>query len=256
MNCKHIQELLPLYVGSDLEEKRAKLVTAHVQSCAECAASLEEYRETRQLVQRFAPPPFSEAVYTGIRQRVLRDIARESTPSTLPQLIASLFQPRLRWAATTAVLLVVSMFAFYFMAQRKNDQQTGPQRAENLGGAEQNNGDRGSNAGIQSDQLGTVLKPDPKATAGNPAPLVMTPRKPRLKMSAERMGYSRRAVVATAVPEESVAYSPVEPKGPALNTSEKTLRVEMQTKDRNIRIIWFSNQLSKQDSPTESSKGI
>jgi hypothetical protein len=75
-------------------------------------------------------------------------------------------------------------------------------------------------------------------------------------MSAEKMGYSRKAVVATAVPEEPAPYSPVEPKYPNLNPSEKTLRVEMQTKDRNIRIIWFSNQLTKQDSPSESSKGI
>jgi hypothetical protein len=38
--------------------------------------------------------------------------------------------------------------------------------------------------------------------------------------------------------------------------TEKALRVEIQTKDPNIRIIWFSAQPTKQDSPNKSSKGI
>jgi hypothetical protein len=36
--------------------------------------------------------------------------------------------------------------------------------------------------------------------------------------------------------------------------SEKTLRVEMQTKNPNVRIIWFAHQPIQQDSP--GSKGI
>src|SRR6267143_6407697 len=111
MNCKHVQELLPLYVGRDLEERRAQLVTAHVQSCAECASLASEYRESGQLLQQFAPPPFSDAVYAGIRQRVLREIGRESpefSGLTLPSFVASLFRPRLRWTFATALLLGVS----------------------------------------------------------------------------------------------------------------------------------------------------
>ena len=84
MNCKHVQELLPLYVGRDLEEKRARSVTAHVQSCVECAGSVDEYRETRQLLKQFAPPPVSDAVYAGIRRRVLREIEQEAAAPGWP----------------------------------------------------------------------------------------------------------------------------------------------------------------------------
>jgi len=38
--------------------------------------------------------------------------------------------------------------------------------------------------------------------------------------------------------------------------TEKALRLEIQTKDPNIRIIWFSAQPTKQDSPNKFSKGI
>src|SRR5688572_19327466 len=115
MNCNHVLELLPLYVGGDLEEKRAKLITAHVQACAVCAGSADEYRETRQLVQQFAPPQFSEAVYTVIRQSVLREVGRESISPTLPQLVASWFRMRLTWAVAPALLIAVSVLAFYFI---------------------------------------------------------------------------------------------------------------------------------------------
>src|SRR5207245_812435 len=126
MNCKHVQELLPLYVGRDLEERRAQLIAAHVQSCAECDGSAEEYRESRQLLQQFAPPKFNEAVYDGIRRRVLHEIRRESPESiglTLPSFVASLFRPRLRWAFATALVLAVSVFAFYFIAKQRNERQ-------------------------------------------------------------------------------------------------------------------------------------
>jgi hypothetical protein len=39
-------------------------------------------------------------------------------------------------------------------------------------------------------------------------------------------------------------------------SSRKPMRVEMQTRDPNIRIIWFSQPPANEGSPNESSKGI
>src|SRR5687767_15895700 len=118
MNCKDIQELLPLYVGHDLPAKRASLVANHVQTCSDCAAAESEYRESRQLLQLFAPPVFSEGVYDGIRARVLRQIENESSGARVPQLLSAMFRPRLNWAFAAALLLAVFGFAFYFIANR------------------------------------------------------------------------------------------------------------------------------------------
>src|SRR6266487_1735694 len=127
MNCKHVQELLPLYVSRDLKENYARLVTAHIQSCAECAASADEYHETQQLLQHFGTPQFGEAVYDGIRQHVLREIGREGRAPGLSRMLESLFRPRLRWAVATALLLAVSVLAFYLIPNRRanliSDQQ-------------------------------------------------------------------------------------------------------------------------------------
>jgi len=274
MNCKHVEELLPLYVGRDLEEERARLITAHVQACTQCARSAQEYAEANQLLQLFEPPQFSEATYAAVRSSVLCEIERESSAPTLLSFLVRSFQPRLMWAVSTAALLAVCVFAYYFIANR-----TGGQRYEQ------------ANAGSQQDNLKSSpspsskdLKPAPTGTAdgrgttGRPVGVLDSPasatgsRKPRLNLIAQAGGHSRRADQSStpaglpgrgprppAVPVTSAQYSPVEPKDPTPNTSatsEKPLRLEIQTSDRNIRIIWFSHPHTNEGSPIESSKGI
>jgi hypothetical protein len=268
MNCRQVQELLPLYVGRELEEKSAKLVTAHVQSCVECASSAEEYRETRRLLQQFVPPLFSEAVYAGIRRRVLREIERESTLPTLPQLVASFFRPPITWALATALLLAGSVFGFYFIANRTNDQQLTIDRTT-----------RGQPNG-RSQLQETPVSPSPSSKEGDGPPVARIARntgtdttiawsvhrthqsqqRKSLRAAADR---TRPGVVNTPTAQSMTARA--FPQGDNMEetnavhvndsaNSAKPLRVEMQTKDPNIRIIWFSHRLTKQGSPR--SKGI
>ena len=258
MNCKDVQELLPLYVGRDLEEKRAKLVTAHVRSCAECAGSSDEYRATRELLQQFAAPQFSEEVYAGVRQRVLHEIEREVRVPGLSRLIDSLFPPRLRWAVATALLLAFSVFAFYFIANRSADPMN----------------DRKQIADSRN-TVAAPFAPSPKESDGvSPAG---TKNKGVVRGLAGLHQFQRRQGTGTArdrtrpaTANSAANVSITAEASPGLNnlaepdsipardpaTSEKTLRVEMQTKDPNIRIIWFTPQPTKQDSPSKFSKGI
>jgi Putative zinc-finger len=260
MNCKDVQELLPLYVGRDLEERRAKLVMAHVKSCAECAGSVEEYRETRELLQQFAPPPFSDEVYAGIRQRVLRDIERESAAPGLSQLLESLFRPRLRWAVATALLLAVSAFAFYFIASRKTD----------LTNDRKQIADGGHPVAAPSTSPKEVPPAGTKRNKGTVRGLAATHQSQRRQGTEAVRDRTRPATVNNADPISPDNASLTAEASPGLNnlaepdavpardpaTSEKTLRVEMQTKDPNIRIIWFTPQPTKHDSPSKFSKGI
>lgn len=254
MNCKHVQELLPLYVARDLEEKRAQMVTTHVQSCAECAGSADEYRETRQLLQQFAPPPFSEAVYTGIRQRVLRDIEREATAPGLARLLEGLFRPRLRWAVATALLLVVSVFAFYFIANRANDRRDRQQVADSGGKV----------AGPTSTSIKGSNGLPPASSVKNKGPVQgLVDRAHQSQRRKGIGGAPDRSATVTSADTRSITAEALpngnnlaEPNAfPAPTTSEKALRVEMQTNDPNIRIIWFTPQTTKKDSPGRFSKG-
>jgi hypothetical protein len=279
MNCKQVQELLPLYVSRDLEQKRAQLVTAHVQSCAECTGSADEYRETRHLLQQFKPPLFSEGVYAGIRRHVLREIEREATAPGLSRLLESLFRPRLRWAVATALLLAVSVFAFYFIANRRpnlmDDRQQVAGSRRQVDRATQDEQPKAQHRGPES-----AASTSPSTQDNNGPPSKSTGRNNggdmTIAASGAHQSQRRKSVGAAADRPTSVAgNAPETPpmiaeasresnnlaapdavpaRDPA--ASEKILRVEMQTKDPNIRIIWFSPQRPKQDSPSKSSKGI
>ena len=257
MNCKHVQELLPLYIGRDLEENYTRMIAAHMQSCVECAGSADEYRETRQLLQQFTPPLFSEAVYAGIRQRVLREIEREATAPGLSRLLESLFRPRLRWAVATALLIAVFLFAFYFTANRRANLTNDRQQL--------------------ADSRRTVDVPTPSSIKESeglpPASTVQRPvrglaggiHQPQRRKSPAAVADRTRSVavntpdarskIAGSAPEGSSGSEPDAAAARDSTASEKPLRVEMQTRDPNIRIIWFTHQPTKQDSPSKFSKG-
>ena len=272
MNCNLVEKLLPLYVGHDLEEERAGLITAHLRLCSQCARSAREYRETNQLLQQFEPPQFSEATYLAVRNSVLREIERETTVTTLLKFVTRPFQPRLMWAVSTALLLAVCLFAYYFIANRTSGHLNEQRLTENRGGREQNTRNQKTNAGPQrADPTGTAGVPPASATrspksgsnlvthneaAAAPPALATSSRKPRLNLTAQTVWHSRRAGEMPAVPAKSDQYSPAEPTRATRDSSDKTLRLEIQTSDPNVRIIWFSHPSTREGSPNESSKGI
>lgn len=248
MDCERVEALLPLYVGSDLEEENARLVTAHVQTCAGCARSAQEYVGANQLLQMFEPPQFSEATFAAVRSRVLREIERESSaPKSIfgLEFLRRSFQPRVMWAVSTVVLLAVCLFAYYLIANRTSGPRSVQPMVQNGGGGEQKTREQKASKGIKPDITGTGVSPAPETP----------PHKLRLHQAAR---HPPKAGVARAVPERTATYS-AEPKGAAPNasaTADKTLRLEIQTTDPNVRIIWFSQSSTKEGSPSESSKGI
>ena len=269
MNCKDIQELLPLYVGHDLPAKRASLIATHVRSCVQCASVEDEYRESRQLLQLFAPPVLKEGLYDGIRSRVLRQIEEESSVSPVTQLFGGLFRPRLRWAFAAALLLVFG-FAFYFIANRKEERRL----ANTNSTQDVTRGNKQPVVGSNGPDLAATPLPDhttvkhKEVIVRNTGPHKVSPFVPQPKQTGTSVASDNRRNSVTVNPPDAGVLTaeaspnngnPIKPETvPAGDSSsaEKTIRVEMQTKDRNIRIIWFSHQSTKQDFPTKSSEGI
>ena len=242
MNCKQIEKLLPLYVGRDLDARSERLVTAHVESCDACSAAASEYRQTRELLQEFAPPAFSEDVYAGIRQNVWRQIESESTTVSMSELIAGWFRPRVIWAAASALLVAVLVLGIFLIGNRSTPQQKA------AGNAPEMNRD-GSNRQI------AVLPPRDTSTPSRVASRdgLKGSRQVDLRHS-ERRGDRNRApdrlnnLVANApdaLPNTSGSPrlgTPSDPDPSPARDSVRTLRMEIQTKDPNIRIIWFAQR--------------
>ena len=240
MNCKQAEELLPLYAGRDLEEKRATLVTEHLQTCVTCARVADEYRESVQMTEQFAPPVFSEAVYAGIRQRVLREIETEAMAPAWSQTVASFFGPRVTWAIASVLLIVVSVFAIYFMMNKGVDEQrwaikppakAQPGTIEDSNSGSQRNGSPSVSGGGKKQQLAGVSQPQRKRSRDTLADRLNTVPSQSSSLP-EAMLFPHRDSAALV----------------------KTLRLEIQTNDPKIRIIWFVQQETKP--VNSSSKGI
>ncbi|HKP36527.1 MAG TPA: hypothetical protein VJT71_06685, partial [Pyrinomonadaceae bacterium] len=203
---------------------------AHVQACTKCNGLAGEYRQTSQLLGGFATPAFSEGVYSGIRERVLREIETKpphATDGLLTRLFGGLFQPRIGWAVASALLLAVGLFAFYFMTNRAP--VNGPQ------------------AKVPPHTPAPITSSSPVAPpAGVKKPPVKTvsPETARFKRRV-RLADRGPSVASNKRPEpqirsEAASDSNNNAEPVADQSSEKVFRLEMQTKDPNVRIIWFT----------------
>ena len=255
MNCKSVEPLLPLYVGSDLEEEQSRLVAAHLQSCTECALVADEYAGAIQLLQGYEPPIFSDEVYAGIRGQVLNKIEREFHAPVwsriFSQLSLAMVQPRMRWI-TAALLLAISLTVLYLsrtrLHPRPNDQQVtlrteGPNQAVRRDDVRSENGNESAGSSSLSNK-----RHDHMATT--PRPIT---RKRRVNVVAnvsrqlDEIGKTNASTNDPLVRRDADVSQPSSAPAP--------LRVEMQTSNRNIRIIWLSGQRHSAGG-RDGSKGI
>ncbi|HEY5839648.1 MAG TPA: zf-HC2 domain-containing protein [Pyrinomonadaceae bacterium] len=231
MNCKQLDELLPLYAGHDLDEKRARLVSEHVQICSACARVAGEYQDAVELAPHFAPPVFSDNVYASVRRQVMQQIEDEPTAPLLPQMFASWFRPRLTWAVASALIIAFGFFALYLVVNR---------------GAEVR--PVADNHPTVTEQPRSIATPSTITAAGSG----ITGTPPKDQRRSIRSFGNRSPLVAAKARNLSSAAASVSPKlrdpeaGDNLPSEDAVadkspLRVEMQTKDPNIRIIWFLN---------------
>ena len=251
MNCEYVDELLPLYTGGDLEEERSRVLAAHLQSCARCAHAADEYAEVKQLWQEFEPPQFSQVVYAGIRRQVLNEIVQKSHAQgwsgVFAQFFAPLLQPRALWVTATLVLATL-LAASYFIVHRSS-QSTNEQFTADHGGPAPIAGDKNAVVPVKI----SPPTPVPSSTKG-----ANDSRSEQAMKTGNR--HRRSTMVAVARPGNAVFVKPIPtietaPHVSATSSASAPIRVEMHTKDPNIRIIWLTNQ-RPQDGPKDPAKGI
>lgn len=245
MNCKNVEPLLSLYAGRDLDEEHSQLVAAHLQSCTQCSLAADEYDWATQLLQRYEPPRFNDETYAGIREEVLNEIQRESHapvwPRVFSQLFAALAQPRMKWI-TAALLLAISVTALYL--SRKPSRQL-PYDQETVVLTGEPNHAR-SGADVRSESRNESASSSSVSNEG----------KVRIANTHRRITRKREAssglVAANSArkPDTTTKVSP-QPS----SSAPAPMRVEIQTSDRNIRIIWLSGQRAVAGG-SDGSKGL
>lgn len=239
MNCKRAEELMPL-AGGDLETGREReLFTAHLGDCDSCRGLAREWAEAQSLLRLHAPPEFDAAFFDSIRNSVLSEITAPPAPPRFAPFFAQLLRPRaLAYAATLALLAAAFASAVLF------DRTGRPLMAvvERI-----------------ADDIALLPVPPPEEESRPQKvspPDSPTPAPPRHRLvrrirvtPVPHDGPKREAVArAEAVSPDSqtpgVAPTPGSANAVAANaeTARNYMRIELQTRDPNVRIIWLSPQ--------------
>lgn len=239
MNCRRVEKLIPLYVEGDLKSRVSDPVASHLEWCGRCNWLADEFRESQNWLRSSELPDFDEAFLDNFKADALKLIAETNSK---PSLLSSLMQQwnrRQVFALSTAILIIAGVFVFYVYQA-------------------------GTNARLQVAETTVTTEPE-----GTPAP---EPQRAADKGHDSRMatGAASRAphrmktptsakertdisLVPTQTIESSLPTQMSRLQGPGFASSEPAselpkssddlppmLRIEMQTSDPNIRIIWFA----------------
>ena len=248
MNCASAEKLLPLYARVDLDRSSHSAVAEHLESCANCRQLADEYKNLQSWIRLHEPPEFSEEFFAGIRQNVLREIGqRPVASSTFSNWLRTLFAPafsQTRFAVATAALVVIcGAIGFYAFYESKNT------------------------AGLSAKVETVKSEPNKEALPINRVTSSIEDKsqsrqetKHDSRSLAKSFNRVRRGtagikptVVRNPTPDtssvEATSVASVRTSDPVVSSSQGPLRVEMQTQNPDIRIIWFAHN-TKQASST------
>src|SRR5262245_9070082 len=122
MNCTQIEKLIPLYIGGDLPAEDETTVRHHLVSCEQCAGIAGEFKESRDWLRGFTPPPFDQPILDEMRDQVMTKIARVQTPESLLDLLLPTWKIRIVLAGSTALVLFIAGLLVFLNSQRLMEQ--------------------------------------------------------------------------------------------------------------------------------------
>ncbi|MBI1763167.1 MAG: zf-HC2 domain-containing protein [Acidobacteria bacterium] len=256
MDCTRVEELLALFSGDDLDARQTEQVRVHVATCPACQAQADELAASHAWLRAVPPPQFDEAFYAGLRQAVLCALPPVKEEGGRFAWLTGLW-PQWRWqpvwAAVAAALLLVIGWAVY----------------RNVVGKSQG-----------TSSVYTVVRPSPTTPAvATPSPAAPPPDVQKVSglpgqgllsyrgYAPDRSGRSpKNSNVTTPGGRRPPAHQAAEPQGgaPRGNTvaqnmsvtnsapvpEPEMMRMEIQTADPNIRIIWLTPKATAMN-PTE-----
>lgn len=250
MTCGRAQKLMPLYAAGDLAGWRARRVAAHVEGCGPCRRLAAEFAATREWARAASgPPEFGAEFYESLRASVLEEIGRGGRPAGSRR--ASVFDAfggrRLAYAASFALVLVACALAIHSQLRRATDAPQSPLAM--------------SPAGVGESPT-PAPEPEPREHEPQPAtPRDIERRKPRPQVHVAAGNPRRtltlrdrakpdaagRGLTAVAQPERETHRSAA---GAAMPSKPgEVARIEIQTADPNIRIIWLAPQEADAPAP-------
>jgi Putative zinc-finger len=236
MNCRRVEKLIPLYVEGDLARGTADRLASHLDWCGRCNWLADEYKESQSWLRTSEPPEFDEAGLSAFKAGVLKRI--EET-SARPSLLASLMQQWSRrqvLALSAALLIIFGALVFYIYQVRTRANPAVLEAVEPTPDWETirpneprlaTNPETAKEAGLTKPLRGNSHA-NTKSRGGNPTIAEQTFEPPFVSQT-------NQMAASKTVPLDPTSTLP----GSGYDSTEM-LRIEIQTSDPNIRIIWFA----------------
>lgn len=239
MNCRRVEKLIPLYVEGDLKSRVSDPVASHLEWCGRCNWLADEFRESQNWLHSSELPDFDEAFLDSFKADALKLIAETNSK---PSLLSSLMQQwnrRQVFALSAAILIIAGVFVFYVYQAGTNAKMI-----------------HVADTTVTTEPEGTPA-PEPQRAAdmGHDSRVATgaASRAPhRMKTPASAKERTDISLVPTQTIESSLPTHVGQLEGPGSGSLEPAanlsgsddlppmLRIEMQTSDPNIRIIWFA----------------
>jgi hypothetical protein len=201
MKCQVIQQLLPLYVEGDLPPRKRERVDHHLESCLGCRGLCDEYRRSQQWLHASVGPPLSGEKLESMRRAVWRRLDHEPRPTPLWLALERGWMALRRWAGQPGI--AVAAVGLVVLGSVTMTRMSG------LGGT----------------RLGVP-------------PEVQVPHEELSDDSAGEVA-DDPGILAVATPDEMEAAETGEAE-PTDESAANNMRIEIQTKDPNVRIIWLT----------------
>jgi hypothetical protein len=244
MNCTIVEKLLPLYVEGDLSERETAEVRAHLSSCDDCSGLSEEFIASQSRLHNFAVPEFGAEFYEQLRGAVLREI--NSGPAPRPyffQTLRTLFTWRPAAAFALALLALcgaLSLILYRSLAERDAPLLAIEENMGELNPAEIKEATAQDVKDASTREGGGVVRQQGIAARDNVK---------RQRAGAGAQANTRRAgsIPKSVDVEDASVAETMQGNGGTVeaNSKQAIARMEIQTSDPNIRIIWLGRKPSE-----------
>lgn len=250
MNCRRVEKLIPLYVEGDLESHSTERIASHLEWCGRCNWLADEFRESQSWLRETQPPEFDEAFLSSFKADALKLIAETNAK---PSLLSSLIQQWSRrqvFALAGAMLIIVAVVVFYVY-------QAGTSRRLHVAETIEKTGTPDNKVTLPTEsQPASDKKHDTKLAAGaglkkpqrSRPQRTVNARAGRPVLSPQRIESPLSTQISRLGSSGLGSFEPPVEQSGSGDDSPPMLRIEIQTSDPNIRIIWFAPK--EVESPT------
>jgi hypothetical protein len=212
MDCKYIASSVWLYVEGDLKPRPQQLVRRHIASCRNCAAVVREVTDSQQWLKSRETERFDDAVLDSVRRGARLKIAAMGGARFKGLAVFS----RINWKPlilACPVILLMCWSTTHWVLERKRNSPARVQVAD-------------------ADGHTVDSVPNTKTARGTAAGKDFSERTP---------GRRNRKPLRRVAPEPSRPDSRDQVLAAGETRQPRPLRIEIQTEDPNVRIIWFAS---------------